>query len=259
MFEKKKKEIKDKDEKIKANVKELKENCAQKLYLKNKIDEIKKNIKGKFEILLEEKKIINANELRNSLYNLIPDGFLENKYVLNEIEDACNEIESLTHKNENNENYNKKSSVNNSYSNFNNNKERINDTKKVTYLDPINNRNVNVNSNENFQKNNMNNNYSNSSRPNINNKLSFNSLNNKSYNNSQTAKFDSKNKIKSYEELEMELNKEILELVSAEKIRDNERNNILNRESDLEKKRQLNAFFTQERLKASENLLNKQK
>ena len=62
-----------------------------------------------------------------------------------------------------------------------------------------------------------------------------------------------------YEQLEIKLNKEILDLIAVEKCREEERINILNKESSKAKIKELNLIFNEERLQASNKLIKKQK
>lgn len=235
-------EILNKDKKIKANVKEIKDNCSQKLFIKNKIDDIKNKIKFKLEKLLEDKHLLNSNDLRNCLYQVIPDAFLENRYITDEIELACNDIRNID-----NSNYCKTNQTGIPKNIIKEQNNLINCDKKIlTYYNPIDDNQENVISGLVDINNKA-----------INNEIkSYNKNSNKMLNQSYESKI---NKVNSYEELEIKLNKEILNLVSAEKIRENERINILNKENDLEKKKHLVKFFTQERLNISNKLLYKQK
>lgn len=84
-------------------------------------------------------------------------------------------------------------------------------------------------------------------------------IDNQTFYTPKSASNDLKSSPEYYEQMEIKLNKEILDLIAFEKCREEERINILNKETSKVKLKELNSIFNEERLKASNKLIEKQK
>ena len=248
--EKEIKKLKEKTNIISNRLELEKESQDRFIQLRKKFERLRSAVKEKFDEIMISKKNMSVNHLRSLLYSIIPQEEVNRAEIEKEINNACLAIDEC---NKSDKGIRKNRNMGEGMEYLDKSHENI--TKYSNEKMSNNNNDINY-SNSNFnvyknvitgEKEKVSSNYQN--KTNSKDKLNTNITSKKQTNS------DSKN-AKTYLK---KLSLEILEMISKEKERENERQRLIDGQDDLKKIKDINSVFTKERLEFSEMLLEKQR